>query len=227
MSLNRSTGNMYDWVTHTHCHLGGLCPHRCVYCYVDNPRFGRPAKYQGELRLIEDEFNVKYGKGRTIFIEYCNDLFAKKVPTEFINRILGHCQTWPENTYVYQTKNPGRYLTIDDSLFPPNSIFGTTIETNRDIPGIGGAPRPHDRMVAMCSIKGRKFVTIEPVLNFDVDILAEWIARIRPEFTNLGADSKGHGLPEPTVDKINALVQKLDEYGIELRVKHNLGRLRP
>lgn len=54
-----------------------------------------------------------------------------------------------------------------------------------------------------------------------------WLQKDRPEFLNLGADSKGHGLPEPTVSKIHALVDKLKEYGIELREKHNLKRLKP
>lgn len=34
MPLNRSTGNMFSWVTHTRTHLGGQCPHQCSYCYV-------------------------------------------------------------------------------------------------------------------------------------------------------------------------------------------------
>jgi hypothetical protein len=80
-------------------------------------------------------------------------------------------------------------------------------------------------MLAMEKIQGRKFITIEPVMDFDVDVLASWIDRIRPEFLNLGADSKNHNLPEPTIDKINALVTKLKEYGIEVREKHNLQRL--
>jgi hypothetical protein len=75
-------------------------------------------------------------------------------------------------------------------------------------------------------LRGRKFVTIEPVLDFDVDILANWIRIINPEFLNLGADSKNHNLPEPTVEKIMALVDKLKTYGIELREKHNLKRLK-
>jgi len=79
MSLKKSNGNMYPWVTHTHSHLGGECPHACTYCYVDNPRFGRPAKYTGPIRLLEDEFKVNYGTGRTIFVENCNDLFAAAV----------------------------------------------------------------------------------------------------------------------------------------------------
>lgn len=226
MSLKKSKGNMYPWISHMHCHLGGECIHACDYCYVNSAPFGRPAKYTGPIRLIEKEFNVNYGTGKTIFIENCNDLFAENVPGEFIARILHHCRRYPTNTYVFQTKNPIRMLYGLESLWPYNSIFGTTIETNRDLPSsISNAPRPHDRMLAMLNIKGRKFVTIEPVLDFDVDILAQWIADIRPEFLNLGADSKGHGLPEPTADKVFALAEKLLEYGIELRQKHNLSRL--
>jgi len=216
---------MYPWVTHTHTHLGGECPHKCVYCYVENPKWGRPARYQGPLRLIEKEFRVDYGSGKTIFIENCNDLFAEDVPQLFIQRIISHCDQYPHNTYVFQTKNPDRYL--DYAAVPKNYILGCTIETNRDNPTISKAPAPSARMRAMTKVSGRKFVTIEPVLDFDVDILAAWIDRIRPEFLNLGADSKGHGLPEPTVSKIHALVDKLQEYGIELREKHNLKRLKP
>jgi len=113
------------------------------------------------------------------------------------------------------------------SVWEPNGIFGTTIETNRDIPGISKAPRPQDRVAAMMGWQVRKFVTVEHVLDFDVDVFAEWIARIEPEFVNLGADSKAHHLPEPTIEKITSLVDKLKTYGIELREKHNLSRLKP
>jgi DNA repair photolyase len=224
MPLNKSKGNMYPWVSHTHSHLGGECSHKCVYCYVDNPRFGRAPRYCGEIRIIEKELSVNYGSGKTIFIEHQNDLFAKDVPQEFINEVINHCYNYPDNTYVFQTKNPARYLTMNDE-FPYRSILGTTIETNRNIPNVSNAPKPIERMKAMCELQGRKFITIEPVLDFDVDILAEWIARINPEFLNLGADSKGHNLPEPTIEKIMALTEKLKGYGIELREKHNLKRL--
>ena len=234
--LKKSTGNMYLWVDATHTQIGGVCPHKCIYCYVDHPRFGRAPRYQGELRLIEDEFKVKYDQktlmkicGKfpaTIFIENCNDMFAKEIPDIFIVKIFRHCYEYAKNDYVFQSKNPARYLTVD-ALFPERSILGTTIETNRIIPGLSSAPSPEERMHAMKRLRGkvRQFVTIEPVLDFDVDILAGWIAQIRPEFLNLGADSKNHNLPEPTVDKIHQLVDKLKEYGIELREKHNLKRL--
>jgi DNA repair photolyase len=227
MGLKKSTGNMYPWVTHTHTHLGGECPHKCVYCYVDNPRSGRPARYRGPLRLIEEEFAVNYGNGKTIFIENCNDLWAREVPHEFILRVLAHCKTWPDNTFVFQTKNTFRYSDFFEHI-PANSVLGVTIETNRNIPDIGKAPSPSERLTGMLLVTRapfKKFITIEPVLDFDVEILAEWINRIHPDFLNLGADSKDHGLPEPTVEKIFALVDKLKTYGIELREKHNLQRL--
>jgi len=230
MPLKKSVGNMYEWLQWTHASLGGECPHKCSYCFVDNPRFGRPARYKGELRLIEDELKIPFRKkgmdSLTIFIENCNDLFAEKVPAEFIARVLDHCKAWPANTYVFQTKNPSRYQEFFGRL-PAGSILGTTIETNRIVPGISEAPAPYARYRAMLKVPCTlmRFVTIEPVLDFDVDELAGWIADIHPNFLNLGADSKNHGLPEPPVEKIHALVAKLHEHGIELREKHNLERL--
>jgi len=224
MPLQKSKGQMYPWVTHTHCHLGGECPHKCVYCYVDHFPFGRPRKYQGELRLIEKEFSVNYGSGKTIFIENCNDLFAFAVYPNIINGVLEHCCMWPENEYVFQTKNPDRYHGTYQP-FPPKSIRGCTIETNRDYHNISRAPGQMERYYAMRKMSGRKFITIEPIIDFDVDVLSAWMDIIRPEFVNIGADSKGHNLPEPTPDKIRGLISKLNEYGIEIREKHNLERI--
>lgn len=228
MPLNKSKGNMYSWVTHTHAHLGGECPHKCSYCYVNNPRFGRPKKFQGPIRLLEDEFKVKYGYGRTIFMENCNDLFAEDVPDSWIKRVIDHAREWPGNIYVWQTKNPLRYLSVG-RLIPLNSILGCTIETNRDIPKkTSKAPQPRSRVIPMVHAGAhgnRIFITIEPVMDFDVDILADWIARIRPEFVNIGADSKRHDLPEPSREKVIALIECLQKYGIDIREKHNLERI--
>lgn len=224
MSLKKSTGNMYPWVTHTHCHLGGECPHKCVYCYVDNPRFGRPERYKGSLRLIESEFDVNYGTGKTIFMENCNDLWANTVPQEFISKIVMHALKWPENNYVWQTKNPARYLTMD-ALLPNNSLFGCTIETNRHYEWVSKAPSPEERYIHMKALDQRKFITIEPIMDFDLDVLPVWIKEIGPEFVNIGADSKGHNLPEPSKKKVVSLIEGLKYYGIEIREKHNLERL--
>jgi DNA repair photolyase len=226
MPLKKSSGNMYPWVTHTHNHLGGECPHRCSYCYVDNPRFGRPARYTGGVRLIAGELSVAYGKGRTIFVENMGDLFAGKVPGDFISLILAHCARWPKNTFVFQTKNPQRYLEFLDEI-PAGSLLGTTIETNREIDGISDAPAPFERLKAMWWLptQFRRFVTVEPILAFDPAQLVPWLVETKPEFVNIGADSKNHGLPEPTAAEVAALIAALKKCGIEVREKHNLQRL--
>jgi len=238
MPIKESKGNMYPWVDATHSHLGGECQHKCSYCYVGSSRFGRAERYCGEIRVLPQESSVKYDEktlkkvcGKypaTIFVEHMNDLFAKNVPSKFISEILRYCNEYPDNTYVLQTKNPSRFFEFYDKL-PPKRILGTTIESNRHYPNVmGNAPKPEDRYEAMCHLplEERVFITLEPVLDFDIEVLASWIADINPEFLNLGADSKGQGLEEPTVEKIMSLVDRLHVLGIELREKSNLNRLK-
>jgi protein gp37 len=178
--------------------------------------------------LIEGEFGVKYGEGRIIFIENCNDLFAEAVPGTFISRVLAHCRAYPKNQYVIQTKNPIRVIDFIDFM-PGRVLIGTTIESNRHLAAMGQAPAPRSRVDAMVRISGslsrQTFVTVEPILDFDAPILAHWIAEIQPEFVNIGADSKGHGLIEPSAATIREFLKALDGYGIPVREKHNLGRL--
>ena len=74
--LTKSKGNMYDWTTHTHSHVGGECSHGCDYCYVKAmaKRFtNMKSKYSGDIRIIEGSLDVKYGKDKVIFIDHLND----------------------------------------------------------------------------------------------------------------------------------------------------------
>ena len=91
MPLVKSKGNMYDWVTHMHTHLGGQCPHKCSYCYVQRNRFGVNPKYQGDLRIISQELNVNYGSDKILFIEHMNDMFAngmKNIKKSNLSRLI-------------------------------------------------------------------------------------------------------------------------------------------
>jgi DNA repair photolyase len=231
MTLVKSRGNMYPWVTHMHSHLGGECPHKCSYCYVQKNRFGVPAKYQGELRLVESELFVNYGSGKTIFIEHMGDLFAEGVPAEFIEKILNHCREYQCNTYVFQTKNPARMSYFGYS-FPENIIIGTTIESTFNLQNISKAPSPENRFRAFKKVKDtllskplKTFVTIEPVIRFNLPKLVAWLIVLEPDFVNIGADSKGGNLPEPTGDEVWDLIIAIKAQGIEIREKHNLNRL--
>ena len=218
--------NMYDWITGTWNPLAGECPHKCSYCSTKS--FHWPSlkeKYSGELRLDEKAMKKSLGRGNTWFVCAQNDLFAADVSQEIIHWVLRRCREYPENTYVFQTKNPERMFYVGKLRWPENNIVGCTIETNREYVGLSDAPSMLERAQWMTRIQGRKFITIEPILDFDVDALAYWIKDINPEFVNIGADSKRHNLPEPSADKVNALIAEIKNAGIEIRQKHNLARL--
>lgn len=232
MGLVKSHGNMYPWVTHMHTHLRGECPHRCAYCYVKSfkQRGGVLSRYSGPLWLDSKALAVKYGIHRTIFIEHCNDLFALAVPENWIREIVRHCLLYPENQYVFQTKNPARMWRFEDEL-PSGAYVGVTVETNRSVPGLTRAPQPPSRLTQLYmndwTAAGFKlFITVEPVLEFDLMRFAEAIIRTKPFFVNIGADSKGHDLREPSMAEVLALASVLEGAGIEVREKRNLERLR-
>jgi len=228
MPLTKSVGNMYSWVTHTHTHLGGKCPHQCSYCYVGKGRFGSIPRYEGEIRLIEKEFEVDYGVGKTIFMEHMNDSFADGVPQEFIRKIMAHCRKFPDNTYVFQSKNPERFLFLAHE-FPSKTILGTTIETNRTTEAISKAPSPYWRFTEMREIRNifphyKRFITIEPIMKFDLNEMVDNLVAVKPDFINIGADSKKCGLPEPTAKEVQNLINSIREAKLNIRIKNNLER---
>lgn len=232
MPLKKSVGNMYDWVTYTHSHLGGECPHKCVYCYVQRNRFGVPARYQGEPRLIEKELSVNYGSGKTIFIEHMNDLFAEcinPIKGKWISMIFNHIAEYPNNKYVFQTKNPSNaFQFVGMGAFPRDYMIGTTIETNRDSFDISKAPLPKWRAEGIKDFSDygiKTFITIEPILDFDFDKFVNMIIDAKPSFINIGADSKHCNLLEPSSQKLRDFIVALRAMNITIRKKSNLGRL--
>ena len=214
MPLTKTTGNMYPWCDFTHTHLGGECSHKCTYCYVQamERRF-KSGRYTGPLTLIEKEFRVNYGEGRTIFIEHCNDLFAADVPELIIRKVLDHCSCYPRNTYVFQTKNPKRYADFRD-LLPDYRILGCTIETDIAMitDEVSKAPHPYFRAESMNERwkEGEKtFITIEPIMACNPVAFSKLIEHCHPSFVNIGADSKGIGLVEPSGADVEMLIALL------------------
>ena len=219
MALNRSHGNMYPWVTHTWNPIKG-CRHRCRYCYLKSLE----TQYGYDLsspRFVETDLKKNLGKGKVIFVGSASDMWGKWVSSESIGRVLDHCREF-DNSYVFQSKNPARFLEFL-GRFPKNALLGTTIETDRYLKKITGAPDIPNRVQAMKRIEGRKFVSIEPILRFDLERLMRMILEIRPSFVSVGADSKSHGLPEPEGKEVRELINRLNRF-TEVKVKKNLNR---
>jgi len=217
MTLNKQSGNMYPWCTHTWNPIKGKCPHECVYCYMN--RFP-----QGELRLDEKCLQDQLGKGNTIFVGSSTDMWAEEVPDRWIELVLNKCRN-SKNTFLFQTKNPRRFK---DFNLPSNAIYGVTLETTFVTLSekISKAPNVRTRFFGLRNLPAehRKMVSIEPVLEFDLAVMIRWLSEIEPEFVSIGADSKGHNLEEPGGRKIHQLVQEIKKF-TAIKVKDNLRRI--
>ena len=73
---------------------------------------------------------------------------------------------------------------------------------------------------------GDKLISMEPILDFDMDIILSWMDQIEPILISIGADSKGHNLPEPPPEKVTELITELEQRGHKVHQKKNLARLK-
>ena len=220
MSLNKQSGNMYGFVTHTWNTVKGACPHDCAYCYM------KKRGPQPKLHFDEKELKTDLGSGNFIFVGSSCDMWAGKIPLEWIYETLNHCRKY-NNKYLFQSKNPLR-IYINKYDLPPNSVIGTTIESNRSsYPGMGDAPMVLDRAGAIMrlNVNYKTMITIEPIINFDLQRLVDIIEACQPIWVNIGANTyRKVKLPEPSPGKVKDLIEALKEF-TEVKVKSNLKRL--
>jgi len=223
MAINKSSGNMYDW-TNTWNPIGGFCKYNCIYCYGKKGRLAKLKKYQGEPRLIEKELKV-LKSDKIIFVGSMTDIFGEWIPSEIIRKVLEHCRKFPENTYLFQSKNPKRFFEFIDE-FPEKCILGSTIETNRIYASISKAPSVSIRIYMMQKIPENfeTMISIEPIMDLDVNALIYDIRKINPKFVSIGADSKNSNLPEPNPEKTRELIKELNKF-TKVKIKSNLNRI--
>lgn len=222
MSLNKSKGNMYEWVTHTWNTVKGECSHDCSYCYMK--RWGK----LNPVRFDEKELKTDLGKDNFIFVGSSCDMWAKDIPDEWIEKTLNHCEGF-NNRYLFQTKNPSRILDfIDNNVISDRSVICATIESNRFYyEHMGNSPDLWLRASEMNEIAHngiKTYVTIEPIMDFDLDEMVYYIETCLPEQVNVGADTGKNNLPEPSKEKILALISELEKFTI-VHSKSNLKRL--
>ena len=232
MGLNKIKGNMYSdmGLTHTWNPLSGTCNHGCTYCSTNKLRRYEviDAKYSGECRIVGKDL-CNLGKGNTIFVCAQTDLFASDVPNQLILRILEHMDKF-DNKYVLQTKNPAKLTWFVNNLSVfRKCIIGTTVESDIDYPEITvGVPSPFERCYVISKLDEiiDTFITIEPIMQFNLVRLLELIKMSNTKLINIGADSGNNNLPEPTSLEIHQLVNELKSIpGMKVNLKDNLKRL--
>ena len=203
------------------------CRFECSYCYarsIAKRQKQRCAQcYDFEPHLHIDRLNRKFSKGQIVFVCLMGDISFATF-NEF-GSILNSISQQPEVTFYIQSKDPiyfYEYLEFHPEIKTDNIVFGTTIETNRDTkPGYSFAPNPFIRYSAIKLLKCRKYVTIEPIMDFDMSVMITGIRNIAPEFVYVGyntRDTAKKHLPEPSRAKTEALMENLDEF-TEVRTK--------
>jgi hypothetical protein len=227
-----ATSHMYD-DTDTWSPFKG-CTFDCSYC---KPSFQAQAKrlkhlcgqcYQYAPHLHEERL-AKIPSAKTVFV--CGNADICFCPPDFTRKIIAAIKVCnsknPGKTYFFQSKQPACFEPFLAEL-PSNAILLTTLETNRDegYGEISKAPVPSERYTQFRALRyPRKVVTIEPVMDFDVDVLGARIIDLRPEYVWLGLNSRPQfvRLPEPSGDKLRALAAMLTRAGIAIRGKELRG----
>jgi hypothetical protein len=149
-------------------------------------------------------------------IAFCEPEFTR----EIIQSIKGHGK---QKHYYFQSKQP-EYFQQFLSEFPNSVILVTTLETNRDAgyERVSKAPPPSVRYRQFKSLDWpQKVVTIEPVMDFDVEVFGQWIVELNPLYVWLGFNSrpKEVKLPEPSKEKVLRLRKFLNESGVAIKEK--------
>ena len=86
------------------------------------------------------------------------------------------------------------------------------------------SPTPKSRALNIAVYGWNKYITIEPIMDFDLKEMIELIKICNPAQVNIGADSGNNKLPEPSAGKILELIEALKEFTV-IDQKKNLSRI--
>lgn len=174
--------------------------HRCMKCYEYTP-------HEHPERLSQRMPKTKPGE----FVFVCSMGDISFATWRYRERIIAAMRTHLYTTFLVQSKDPSCFL---QHIWSANIILGTTIETNRGACSVSNA-MPIWRRVSLFTATGhhRKMITIEPIMDFDPDQLAQIVESINPEMIWVGYDSRKCGLPEPPLAQVREFIAELRAKG--------------
>jgi len=205
---------MFDNITETWNPVVG-CLHSCTYCWarrLAETKLKNVERYRDGFKpkLVEKELNRRFHK-KYVFAVDMGDLFGDWVPSEWILKVIDAISKSPSSHFLFLTKNPKRYMEFLD-LYPENVVLGATIETNRNYP-VSKAPSTIERYNFMKELSFKnKIVSIEPIMDFDLETFAEWVRNINPVMVHVGYDNYNNNLVEPEISKTKQLIDQLNTF---------------
>jgi len=204
------------------------CRFNCTYCVARKTaetRLKHIPRYRDGFtpKFIESEMSKTFKPGEYVFVSFMGDIaFAT---ADEMNRTLDRIDLFPATNFLFMSKRP-QFFCPWDGMFAPNIILGTTIESNIDY-ALTNAPSAASRYIWLRDLKHpRKFVSIEPIMDFDLRTMVGWMKRIKPEIIEIGADNYRCGLPEPAWGKVEELLSELRRFCPTVIEKRGLERLK-
>lgn len=190
------------------------CRFACSYCWAKHmveTRLKNTAKYQAcgfEPTFHPLEIGRKFKPGDWVFVAALGDIsFAREEELRAIFQVI---KAHPDTKFLVQSKDPHSFFWW--TWWPDNVCFGTTIESNRDYDK-SKAPPPLGRFQNISKIQHpHKFLSIEPILCFDLEVIFSWVKDIAPEIVEIGYDNYNNSLPEPTLRETLELSHRLSSF---------------
>lgn len=151
-------------------------------------------------------------KPAVIFVVSMGDLFGGWVPDEWIMKVFEAAQAAPWHTYLFLTKNPGRYIDLlGDGKLPAceNFWYGTTVTA------------PDQKYFYNSNY--HTFLSIEPLLEDFKDKMRIPAVLLKPEWVIIGAETgtrKDRVKPQP--EWIQWLLGTYEANGVPVFLKNNL-----
>ena len=217
---------MYKFVKKTWNPLVG-CYYDCEYCWARRlaKRFKCRACNEFRPHIHPERLNqAVLPKSGLVFVCDMGDISCQYITN--VRRVLGFVESFQrkyETEFFFETKSPAFYRFFQRlaDLNPRKTILSTTIETNRPITlEFSFAPITAERYRSMKELAWpRKHVSVEPIMDFDLDVMFKWITDIEPEIVSIGYDNYNHHLPEPPLSKVLKLIEDLEASGIRVERK--------
>jgi hypothetical protein len=124
--------------------------------------------------------------------------------------------------FLLQSKDPACFTDLLGGL-PQNVVLMTTVETNRDsqYSWVSKAPLPSQRFQDFLKLDwDRKALVMEPILDFDLNVILDWAKKLNPEAVFIGFESKRKcKLTEPSDFKVLNLHKELRGLGLKTYAK--------
>lgn len=172
-----------------------------------------PVGFEPVLHTYRLSMPAQKKKPAVIFVVSMGDLFGNWVPDEWIRKVFDAAQAAPWHTYLFLTKNPGRYINlVADKKLPKldNFWYGTTIT---------GANQPY-----FYNSFYHTFLSIEPLQeNFRDNINNPYNVLLKPDWVIVGAETgQRKGRIQPQKEWIQGILELFEDKGVPVFLKNNL-----